>query len=120
MFASLAAVWTSNGTTSSIPTQTATTRGNLVSARITINPTLIRIAGVWTCNVRSSQVLAGKNRNAINIALAVEQETLPALSPQIGVTGLRYGIFALLAIESMCALEGLEIRCLHKTFSVAW
>ena len=66
--------------------------------------------------MRSSQVLAGKNRNAINIALAVEQETLPALAPQIGVTGLRYSICALLAIESKFALEGLKRRCLHKAF----
>ena len=58
MFASLAAVWTSNVRTGNIPTQTATTWRNFVSARITINTTLIRIAGVWTCNMRSSQVLA--------------------------------------------------------------
>ena len=71
MFASLAAVWTSNVTTSSIPTQTATTWGNFVSARITINPRLMSISGIWTCNMRSSQVLARKNRSVINIALAV-------------------------------------------------
>ena len=67
--------------------------------------------------MRSSQVLARKNRNVMNIALAVQQETLPALAPQIGVTGLRYSIFALIALESICALEGLKIRCLDEAFN---
>ena len=67
--------------------------------------------------MRSSQVLARKNRNVINIALAVQQETLPALAPQIGVASLRYGSFALVALESISALEGLKTRCLHEAFS---
>ena len=117
MFASLAAVWTSNVRTGNIPTQTATTWRNFVSARITINTRFMTISGIRTCNMRSSQVLARKNRNVINIALAVQQETLPALAPQIGVTGLRYGIFALIALESICALEGLKIRCLDEAFN---
>ena len=117
MFASLAAVWTSNVRTGNIPTQTATTRRNFVSARITINTRFMTISGIRTCNMRSSQVLARKNRNVMNIALAVQQETLPALAPQIGVAGLRYGIFALIALESICALEGLKIRCLHEAFN---